>query len=142
MSEWNLGLEPWPKSLPNFDFDPVRTTLVIVDLPNRTVRPGCGLVQAASEQCPELASGYLHRIQQQVLPNVGRLLSLWRQNGMQVVYLTIGPRLADSSDFMPPMRQHDPTMFPVGSYGHAIPEEIEPQENELVLNKKKKKKKK
>lgn len=142
---WDAELEHLPRLVPDFDLEPRRTALVIVDMQNRAVKPDLyeGLARILQEFYPAAAGYYLDRLQTAV-PNNVRLLQCFRRAGMRTVFFTVGPSLPDGSDMISPFRLgYDEiarnsgirSLFPVGSPEHRIIDELEPLQDELVVNK-------
>ena len=78
------------------------------------------------------------------MPNIHRLLEVFRADHLRVVYLTLGPVLADGSDLSPTFRWRYRleeqslgfrVTYPLGTPGHRILDEIAPRPDELVINK-------
>ena len=143
---WHTGLEKLPALVPDFELEPGKTALLIIDMQNRAVKPEQyeGLAQILLDGYPEAAAYYLDRLRTTVVPNNIRLLDHFRHRGMRVIFATVGPQLADGSDFISPFRiGYDEirassgirSLFPVGSDEHRIIDELAPNENELVVNK-------
>ena len=90
----------------------------------------------------EAADYFFNRINEVVIPNQVKLLSLFRKNRMRVTYLTVGPTLPDHSDYKRPISHEMGEAYvtrklfgPVGTFEHSILEELRPRHGELILNK-------
>jgi nicotinamidase-related amidase len=99
-----------------------------------------GLGKAIRSSHPELWDYYYGRIQTAVVPNTRRLLDAFRDIGSRVIYLTLGPALADGSDMVALRRPQvapglAPAFFHQGTFEHGILQEVAPAPGELVLNK-------
>lgn len=143
---WRSGLEKLPALVPDFELEPDKTALLIIDMQNRAVNPEQyeGLARILLDGYPEAAAYYLDRLRTTVVPNNVRLLEHFRRRGIRVIFATVGPHLADGSDFISPFqigydeiraRSGIRSLFPVGSDEHRIIDELAPAENELVINK-------
>ncbi|HKP17924.1 MAG TPA: isochorismatase family cysteine hydrolase [Gaiellaceae bacterium] len=114
--------------------------LLVVDLQYMDAHRDHGLGQALRESHPDLWGYYYGRIEKTVLPTTRRLLDAFRSFGGRVLYLTLGPALADGSDMVPLRR---PEVAPgltaafhhQGTFEHGILPEVAPAPGELVVNK-------
>ncbi len=141
---WRDGVEDWPRALPEFNINPDTTALIIVDVQNYDSKRGYGLANVTKEKYPEMYNYFYDRVDELVLPNCKRLLDYFREHNYRVLYLTIGPELADGSDYFTPRRAKDQrqqkktgkrTLFYKGTFEHTVVDELQPRENELVINK-------
>lgn len=142
---WREDLGRWPAFAPQFRIEPRRTALLVVDMQNGYVRPSSGLGRYLKEQFPDLADYYLTRQAEVVIPNITRLLALFRRHGLPVVYVTFGAHRADALDWLPSRRRveehvrsetrHATAILAVGTPEHAVVEELAPLPGEPVLNK-------
>jgi len=76
------------------------------------------------------------RVEQMVLPNVKKLLAVFREHNLKVLYVTVGSMMVDYSDALPHMRgllqsvnNHE------GTREHEILDEVKPIPGEYVVNK-------
>ena len=71
-----------------------------------------------------------------MVPNLRKILAFFRENGLRVIYLTIGSEMEDYSDTPPHMiRLFKGTNNRKGQLEHEIVEEVKPLPGEPVLNK-------
>ncbi len=142
--DWQEYLARWPMPMPQFDLVPEGTALLVVDMQYSSVHPDHGLSRLVRENYPEIAEYYLPRVSKVVIPNVCRLLGLFRQNDMQVVYLTLGTEHRDGSDMAPLLKQRQlqrqaraetTTTFIKGTREHSVIEVLKPEGKDLVINK-------
>lgn len=123
-----------------FDLEADRTALVVVDMQYVDAHRDYGLGASLRDTHPELWASYFERVERLVVPNVARLIGAFRHAGMRVIYLTLGPVLADGGDMLA-VRRGDVTagieaMFHhQGTFEHRILDELAPREGELVINK-------
>lgn len=134
-----------PNPFPPIDFelDPDRTALLVVDM-QYFCHPQHGMA-AAMETVKEGYTDYRRsRFVDVALPNCQRLLEAFRAAGRPVVFLTIGPQLADATGVPGPMRERNlqrerhsgrQIAFPVGTFEHGIVQELAPRPDEPVVNK-------
>lgn len=144
MSGWRDKLTSWHLPVPDFPMDPVHTALVIVDMQYMDAHPEHGLGRVFAAADPARAAYYFARLRETVIPNIRRLLEVFRTHRLRVIYLTLGPVLEDGSDLSPSFRRRyrleEETLgvrvtYPRGTREHAILDEIAPRPGELVVNK-------
>jgi biuret amidohydrolase len=142
---WEDGLEGLPWLVPDFRVDPATTALMIIDMQNRAVKPDQyeGLARILRDGYPTAGAYYLERLKT-IVPNNKLLLKHFRQQGMRVVFATVGPTLDDGSDMISAFNKGYAeiasqsgmrAMFPVGSPEHRVIDELAPIKGELVINK-------
>lgn len=138
---WKDGLDKLPALAPvDFDIDPARTALIIIDMQYLDAHRDYGLGSRLKENHPEVWSYYFDRVDKYVVPNTRRLLDEFRIRKMRVIHVTLGPVLPDGSDMV---RLRQPKTSPglksllhhVGTFEHGILKELAPLEGEIVLNK-------
>lgn len=141
---WMEGVERWPRALPQFEFEPGATALMIVDMQNFCARSDCGLGPVLQRKFPDLYEYYCKRLEL-VMDNTLKLLNFFRGHGMRVIFTTTGPMLEDASDYFTPRRERDrqaqlesgmKTNFHQGTWEAELREEFVPiPGRELVLHK-------
>ncbi|HMH58593.1 MAG TPA: isochorismatase family cysteine hydrolase [Galbitalea sp.] len=138
---WRSDVEALPNFAPaTFDIDAARTALVIVDMQYLDAHPDYGLGEQLKESHPDVWRYYTDRLHEFVVPNCARLLTFFRDSGMRVVFVTIGPVLADGMDMLPLRRPRTAPglqglLHHQGTFEHEILAELAPVEGELVINK-------
>lgn len=142
---WKTGLDRYPLLVPQYQLSPRSTALVIIDIQNRALKPEfAGLARLLQQTHPHIAEYLIARGQQLVVPNTARLLEFFRRHGLRVIFTTVGPALADGSDWISPIRHGYGDMqratgvrslHPVGTPAHAVIDELKPGADELVINK-------
>src|SRR6516164_1748432 len=144
MSGWREKLAAWRLAVPDFAVVPADCALVIVDMQYMDAHPDYGLGKVFTSVDPARARYYFTRLRETVVPNIQRLLEVFRADHLRVVYLTLGPVLADGSDLSPTFRRRYRleeqslgfrVTYPLGTPGHRILDEIAPRPEELVINK-------
>ena len=142
--DWRERLREWPLPLPQFSLELARSALLIVDMQYGSVDPDVGVGPYLKEHHPAIAQYYYGRVQRMAIPNIKRLLTVFRRAGRPVIYLTIGFALPDRSDGLGLLRQIDDDLktrmaggplVRVGSRANSVVDEIAPREGELVINK-------
>jgi nicotinamidase-related amidase len=142
---WETSIRDLPRLASDFELEPARTALVIVDMQNRAVKADDheGLARILREDFPSAGAYYLDRLKT-VVPNNALLLAAFRTQRLRVVFLTVGPWLEDGRDFVSSFakgydeiegRSGKRSLFPVGSREHRVIDELEPRQGELVINK-------
>jgi biuret amidohydrolase len=142
---WDAPIQDLPRLSSGVELDPESTALLIVDMQNRAVKADEfeGLARILREDFPSAGAYYLERLKT-VVPNNNLLLTTFREHGLRVVFLTVGPWLADGSDLVSSFakgydeiedRSGKRSLFPVGSPEHRVIDELEPRPGELVINK-------
>lgn len=81
--EWMKDVDRWPRALPQFDFDPESTALMIVDMQNFCARADCGLGPVLEKNYPDMFEYYKNRLDT-VMENTQKLLKFFRENGIFV----------------------------------------------------------
>ena len=125
-----------PSLTHEFELDPARTALLVVDLQRVDADPACGLGVWLAEHQPEVHDWVYGRIAEQVVPNTRALLERFRGLGRPVVYLTNGSELDGYADYLPRRRGRvrETGFIPrVGTPEYAILDAVAPQAGELVL---------
>ena len=134
----------WPFPWPAFDVDWRDAALLLIDLQNYSANPDAGLMQLLAQRRPDVAAYYVPWMRDVVVPNAARLLAAFRAAGRPVLYTRHGSLLPDGSDMAPRRRRRAadaaegrglPAMWPRGTFEHEIIAELQPQPNELVLDK-------
>lgn len=142
--DWQVYLARWPMPMPQFEMVREGTALLVVDMQYSSVHPDYGLSRLVGENYPDIAEYYLPRVSKLVIPNICRLLKLFRQNEMQIVYLTLGTEHRDGGDMAPLIKQRQlqrqaqaerTTTFIKGTLEHSVIEELKPEGKDLVINK-------
>ncbi len=120
-----------------FDLVPEETALVIIDMQYASAHRDTGLGRLLREQGDEESGTYrFDRIEQVVLPNIQRLLAMFRKEHWSVVHITNGSELPDYSDLPPQRRRFARSVGNTASNReHDILDELAPLPDELRLNK-------
>lgn len=143
--DWRAALGDLPRFAPDFELEPGRTALLLVDMQSGYIREGAGLVRYLRAELPEAHAYYLDRVNRLVIPNQQRLLALFRELDWPVVFITFAAHLPSAADWLPLRRQREAEIeAEAGSKtailvkGHpdaAVIEELAPRQDELVVNK-------
>src|ERR1051326_6840008 len=134
---WQNGIDKIPRVVANFTPEWRKTALLIIDMQEATGRPDSPLGKYIQETHPAMHAYYFNRLSQTVVPNQIKLLTLFRNYGLRIIYLALGSMLPDMSDSTPLRRRRQTVAGKrwVGSPAYAILDDVRPLEGELVLNK-------
>ena len=142
--DWREYLAGWRMPMPKFEIRSEGTALLVVDMQYSSVHPDYGLSRLVYLNYPGIANYYFPRVSNLVIPNIRKLLTVFRQNEMQIVYLTLGSEHPDGMDMAPLIKHRQAqrraqegvtTTFIKGTLEHAVIEELKPEGNDLVINK-------
>ncbi len=131
--------DPFPSLVSYFELAPSKTALVVIDMQNFAVSRQHGWGPILMRHYPHIASYFLGRLQEEVIPNVQALLTCLREQQLQVIYTTVGSQTSDGADYLQ-MRNNAaservPALSVVGTPEHAIIPPLAPKRGEIVLNK-------
>lgn len=120
-----------------FALRPESCALVIIDMQYASAWRTTGLGRQLAERGrAQDADWRFTTIERKVVPNIQRLLTLFRNDRLCVVYVTVGSAFPDYRDMSP---RHRPFVSSVenwqGNPNHRIIREIEPGPSDIVLNK-------
>ena len=91
---------PGRYSLDEWEIDPARTALLVVDILRGYVEPAMG-IGPTLERFPEIREYYYDRLGRVVLPNIMRLMGFCRGYGLEVVLTRLGYQSRDGGDLPP-----------------------------------------
>jgi nicotinamidase-related amidase len=137
LTDW---IFPWP----TFDVDWERTALLIIDVQNYLANPEVGLGKLCKEHAPRIATYYLPRVSESVIPNIRRLQDAFRDAGKEVIFTRHGALLRDGRDMIARRQRRDtdaldttgkPAMWSRGTFEHEIVDQLKPLPHELVIDK-------
>ena len=138
---WRDDLKRLPFLAPvEFEVDPQRVGLIVVDMQYVDAHRDYGLGQSFKLNQPDVWAYYFDRVEKLVIPNTICLIRAFRALRLRIVYLTLGPVLPDGADMIPLRRpKHTSAISSLlhhqGTFEHRILDEVAPAENELVINK-------
>ena len=135
--------EPRPGrySLTEWEIDPTRTALLVVDMQRGYVDSDCGVGPDLKARFPDIHQYYYPRLAQTVLPNTLRLREFFRSHGLEVIYTRMGLQLPEGRDLPPwswraaQVGNTESSLYPKGSLEYEIVPELAPLPYELVLDK-------
>lgn len=120
------------------------TALVVVDMQYHDASPDQGINLAMERIRPGCLDYFNERNERQVVPGIARLIAWCRDNGVRVIYITLGCVHRDLRDATPRMRTFIRDLerrsgvediFWHGNPALRIRQELAPREGELVINK-------
>ena len=126
------------------NLDPAHTALVIVDMQRYFTESGFPFTEVFNHLSPGVATGYLKRVREMVVPNIQRLLACFRTNRSPVIYTAVGTETGDGEDLPGWLKAVDTLgMATLGSHvwppisdpSWEIDSALSPEAGELVLNK-------
>ncbi|WZL72162.1 cysteine hydrolase family protein [Clostridiaceae bacterium 35-E11] len=126
------------KEFPTVNLDPKKTAMLIVDMQNEFVSRDYGEAVMFKEMGEwERWIPFHDRLDDIVIPNTKRLISKFRENGMEVTYGRIACLKKDGSDRSEVQKSEgwNGMLIPVDSYGAQMVKELEPLGDEIVVNK-------
>lgn len=126
------------KEKPEVKLDPTKTALLMVDLQNEFVARDYGEALEFKENGEwERWIPFHDRLDEIVIPNVKNLIKCFRKNCMPVTYGRIASLTENGIDRSPVQKSAgwNGMLIPVGSYGAKMAPGIEPEGNDIVVNK-------
>jgi nicotinamidase-related amidase len=127
---------PFRYSVTEWDIDPDKTALLLMDFQAAYVRPEIGLGSRLARQFPRQHAYYYGRLGDVVIPNSGRLLAGFRKLGLPVIFTRLGTLLPGGRD-LPPWswrRSLEDMLYVRGAPEHDIIAELAPEPEELVID--------
>jgi nicotinamidase-related amidase len=123
---------------------PSKAALLVIDMQEYQVRKGWTCYRAANEFSPGLLDDFMHQVETVAEPNIARLVDLFREKGMRIVYTKFSSFSKDGSDLTRQLQTLNAAMrerwgealFPdVDHPGSEIVASLEPREEDLVVAK-------
>lgn len=128
----------------NVDIKPEKAGLVIIDMQYYTAHPEYFSGKILRKVRPDLAAAWADRLTNEVIPNCRKILTLFRENKMKVFHFTFGSLTKDGSDMLASRKRGLAGVvdgdgakgyFNKWEFEHKIIEDLEPESDEIVLNK-------
>jgi nicotinamidase-related amidase len=119
------------------ELDPASVALVIVDMQYASAcrETGFGRLLASEGRAAEGAYRF-DRIEQLLVPNIGRLLAFFRAHDLERIFVRLGAQLRDCRDLIPHIRELEATFGNVlGEREFEILDELKPEQGEAVVTK-------
>ena len=120
------------------NIDPKKTALLLVDLQNEFVLRDFGEALQFKEAGEwERWIPFHDRLDEIVIPNNKKLLDFFRKHNLTVTYGRIACLREDGEDRSPVQKSEgwNGMLIPVNSYAAQMVDELEPLENEIIVNK-------
>jgi nicotinamidase-related amidase len=133
---------PWPVGA-DFRLEPVKTALVVVDMTlSQCDKDAPSGVAQRLHQAGGKAAEYYFDTMSRVVPAIRSLVELFRNNRLQIVFLTMGPYLPDGGELPYFVRSMNRGSLQAagltefrGTHQFKMIPELEPHEGDLVLHK-------
>jgi nicotinamidase-related amidase len=134
-------VEPWGLPSHHNYFDAARTGLIVVDMQYGCVHPDYGLSRIME---PDAKQYFFDRLDALVVPNIQRLLEVFREQSRPVIYLTISSEREDGGDLGLRLQRRLRQMLAEtglrtvalrGSIEQQVIAAIAPRPGELIINK-------
>jgi nicotinamidase-related amidase len=118
--------------------------LVIVDMQRYWIEPDGPVGRLMKDQYPDEFSYFYGRLKDVVLPNLTKVLQLFRERTLPVIHVISGTTRSDGRDLLPLLRRRFASdtrtsgefhVLRIGSEWHSIVDELAPERNETVINK-------
>jgi nicotinamidase-related amidase len=132
------------KNAAPLELDPARTALIIVDMQRYFTQPSFPFTDLFEKMSPGVCSGYLRRVRETVIPRIRLLLDHFRKTASLIVFTAVGTETQDGTDLAGWARALDEAGMnllgtrihpPVGDSSWQIDPALEPQPEEIVVNK-------
>lgn len=117
--------------------NPSSTALMIIDMQYLSACRTTGMGRWLSEHGRAAEGRYrFDRIEQLLLPNIGRMLSYFREHGLQVIHVVLASQVAGARDVVEHSRLHEAEFGnEPGNIETQILEELAPRPSEPVVQK-------
>jgi nicotinamidase-related amidase len=121
---------------------PSKAALLVIDMQEYQVRKDWTCYRAANEFAPGLLDDFMHQVETVAEPNIVRLIGLFREKGMRIVYTKFSSFSKDGSDLTRQLQTLNASMrerwgealFPdVDHPGSEIVASLAPREEDLVV---------
>lgn len=124
--------------IPDIELDPARTALLSIDIQNTYLeRPARSELPESEHHVWDLWTPFHERMNQRVIPNIQRLLELFRVKECDVFHTRIACLTADGRDRS--LSQKRPgfnnLLLPLNAHASQIIPEVAPLDNEIVISK-------
>jgi nicotinamidase-related amidase len=126
------------------ELDPSRAALIVVDMQRYFTQPSYPFTEIFEKLSPGSASGYLKRVRNTVVPNIQKLLKVFRSNGAPVIFTAVGTETGDGRELPGWLQSFDQLglatlgkrVWPaVNDPSWQIDDALKPLPTEVVLNK-------
>ncbi len=137
-------LSSWPFPAITFPLKPQQTALLLIDLQYMDAHPDYGIGRIWEKLAPGSGKYFFDRMDTTVLPSMQRALAFFRKRGLRIIHITHGSEMPNGSDLSPRSRLRNAERERIsgirawcrkGDFEHQILPQLQPVENELVINK-------
>jgi biuret amidohydrolase len=120
-----------------FVLDPASTALVVIDMQYATACRTTGMGRWLAERGREEEGRYRYdRIEELLVPNIGRLLAFFREHDMTRIFVRLGGQMAGCRDLIPHLRELETAFANIaGEREFEFLEELAPRPGEPILTK-------
>lgn len=137
---------PWDRpqpgrfSIEQWEINPLRTALLVVDMQLGYVDPNSRNGQMLRRRSPDIYRYYYPRLEQTVLPNILRLRDFFRDHALQLIYTRAGFQLPGGRDLPPwswraaQVGQPEGFFYASDSPEYLIMPQLAPLPHDLVLD--------
>jgi len=141
---WSKTFHPNVYYLTEWEIDPARSVLLVLDMQRAYVDPVQGVGKLLKLHYPDIYQYFYRRLEKAVLPNILKLRDFFRQHRLEVFYTRIGLQLPDGEDLAAwswryalahYQRDEQRLLYNKNSPEYEIIEELKPSPEELVLDK-------
>ena len=128
-------------SIREWEIDPERTALLVVDVQRGYVERDMGVGPLIQRSFPDVHEYYYPRLTHTVLPNIAKLQDFFRRKGAQIIYTRMGMQLPDARDLGKWSWRHvqavreDASTFAKDQPEHDLATELTVTSNDLVIDK-------
>lgn len=139
---WDIE-RPGSHTIREWEIDPRRSALLILDMQLGYVYPDHGLGKMLRKSYPEISSYYYTQLEQ-VIPSIRKLRDFFRRNKLEVFYTRMGFQLPQAKDLpawhwrrslLEHQKDDEKSLFFRESKEYEIVTELRPLDSELVLDK-------
>lgn len=125
-------------------FDPARSALLVIDVQRYFVSPDYPFAQVLERLVQGATEGYFERVRDHVLPNINKLLEIFRAHNRPVIFTGTGSYSLDGAELPQWLKDFDQLgqmvlgkrIWPqVDDPAWQIDESVAPREGELILHK-------
>ena len=132
------------KNAAPIELNPRRTALVVVDMQRYFTQPSYPFTQVFEKLSPGSTNGYLKRVGDIVIPNIRKLLAVFRDCAAPVIFTAVGTEAGDGRELPCWLRAFDELGLatlskrvwpPIIDPSWQIDEALAPHSGEVILNK-------
>ncbi len=124
------------------DIDPQKSALLIIDMQEQFVSKDGGTYKSMNSMVPGILDYYLTQVSKFTEPNIKRLVDLFREKRLKIIYTKFSSFNKDGSDLIPQWKKAnemamnicgDPGLPYKDSHNSQIIDSIKPRDQDLVI---------